>query len=190
MKEARLILLVDNFDSFTYILADYLLQLGAIVIVRDRTKVDKESIENYDGILFSPGPGNPTEMPDLMDLIGCSIKIKPVLGVCLGFQALAFHFGATIGQAKPMHGKVSNISVKETRNWLFSGVAENFNVVRYHSLVVQNVKRPLVGLAYSYDGHLMAFAHETKPIAGFQFHPEAHLTEYGKQLLANWLNIC
>jgi anthranilate synthase component 2 len=184
------ILMIDNFDSFTFILADYLCQLGASIDVVDRTKVDQESLGKYDGILFSPGPGNPTEMPDLMELVELAVGLKPVFGVCLGFQALGLYYGGTVAQGKPMHGKISNIQVKDESNWLFAGLPKNFKVVRYHSLVIQNIKRPLVCLAISDEDDIMAFAHENKPVAGLQFHPEAHLTEYGKHLLANWLNLC
>lgn len=189
-KSQKSILVVDNFDSFTYILADYLMQLGADVTILDRSNVKAESIPEFDGILFSPGPGNPTEMPDLLNLIKKTIYVRPVLGICLGFQALAAYYEGTVSQGIPKHGKISEVNQVTSGHWLFENVPQRFNVVRYHSLVVQNLKSPLEELAYSSDGSLMALAHEILPIAGFQFHPEAHLTEHGTQLLKNWLNLC
>lgn len=190
MKGSKSILLVDNFDSFTFTIADYLLQLGATVEVKSRSDVSPNDFSPFDGVLFSPGPGNPTEMPELLELIKAAISAKPVFGICLGFQAIGYIFGAEILQGLPMHGKLSTISIENPEHWLFSQIPYSFEVVRYHSLIVSELKSPLVGLAHAEGGELMAFAHENLPVAGVQFHPEAHLTAYGLRILENWLNLC
>ena len=183
------ILLIDNFDSFTWNVADYLRQLGAAVCVKQRPMVKLAELADFDGIVFSPGPGNPTEMPDLLSLIAHTVEMKPCFGICLGFQAIAFHFGSSIVRSNPMHGKVSLVKTLPGK-WLLAQVPPQFSVVRYHSLCVDRFLPPLAAVAVAHSGEWMAFEHQWLPIAGVQYHPEAHLTEFGHAVLANWLGLC
>lgn len=184
------ILLVDNFDSFTFTIADYFLQLGAQVEVLDRERVSPEKFQDFDGIVFSPGPGNPVEMPHLLNLIKAAISMKPTFGICLGFQAIAYVFNANVEKGRPMHGKVSLINHCQPGHWLLEGLDDSFTVVRYHSLVVRSVSAPLVSLAFTQGGECMALAHNNLPVAAVQYHPEAHLTRFGFEVLNNWLKFC
>ena len=185
-----MILLVDNFDSFTYNLVDYLNQLGVQVkTVRNNTSLENLQKESYQGIILSPGPGVPSQAGNLIKIIDTYYKELPILGICLGHQALAEFFGANIKKAlKPMHGKISEIMVN-TPDLLFKGIPNRFNAVRYHSLVVNGLTPALEGLAYTSDDEIMAIKHRILPIYGIQYHPEAALTSYGKEVLANWLFI-
>ncbi len=182
-----MVLLIDNFDSFTYNLVDYLRRLGSEVVVRrNDTDFDEWKRLNPTAVLISPGPGTPQAagaMPRALDYFA---EQKPVLGVCLGHQAIGVHFGAVLRKAaQPMHGKISTLTADDPV--LFGGMPKRFKVVRYHSLVLDNLPPCLVGTAYTDNGELMALRHRRLPIWGVQFHPEAALTEYGLQLLSNWL---
>lgn len=189
ISDCRL-LLVDNFDSFTYNIYDYLSRIGADVKVKTLEEVKSEDWEEADGIVISPGPGNPVELPRLRNLVSEFLrKDKPLLGICLGHQVLALHFGARIEKFTPMHGKVSLVQ-KLHDSPLLAGIPDDFRVVRYHSLVVNNLPDCLIALVAAQDGCLMAFEHATMPVMGIQFHPEAHLSEFGLKLLQNWLDVC
>ena len=183
------ILLIDNFDSFTYNIWDYLSRVGANVEVKRRNEISVPDIARYDGIVISPGPGNPKELPDLMNLVEATVNQKPTLGICLGFQAIAYHFGSEILEGEPMHGKISNIQVTVRGN-LLKGLPDQMQVVRYHSLTVNNLKAPLVNLAITKNQEVMAFEHQTLPVAGLQYHPEAYLSQYGPEVFRNWLDLC
>jgi anthranilate synthase component 2 len=185
------ILLVDNFDSFTYNVFDYLSRLGADVKVCFRSEVmDSSELFEYDGLVISPGPGNPESMPDLTKILEMALGKMPVLGICLGHQAIANFYGAHIIKARPMHGKISLVDALQD-SVLLSGIPSVFRVVRYHSLVVSDLPSELLPLLVSReDNCLMAFTHRNLPVMGIQFHPEAHLTEYGLPLLKNWLDVC
>lgn len=182
------ILLLDNFDSFTYNLADYLQQLGAeVVVLRNNVTLDLITTQIYDGIVLSPGPGVPQAAGCLMDIIIHYERKIPILGVCLGHQALGLHFGAKLCKAnKPMHGKISTIAVNTT-DVLFKDLSAQLNVVRYHSLILKELPETLAISAQTANSEIMAFSHKLLPISGIQFHPEAILTEYGLEMLANWL---
>jgi anthranilate synthase component 2 len=186
---SRKILLVDNFDSFTFNVKDYLQQCGAIVTVVARPDVRTSDFEGYDGIVFSPGPGNPADMPALFDLVEHAVNTKPTLGICLGFQAIAFYFGARIRKGVPHHGKMSTVR-KVLDGRLLSGLPDRFDVVRYHSLVVYDLCPPLQVLLQTDDQEIMAFEHSQLPVSAVLFHPEAHLTQYGLAIFKNWLNLC
>lgn len=182
------ILLLDNFDSFTYNLLDYLGRVGAECEVF-RNNIDFEEIrkKDYQGVLFSPGPGKPREAGNLMQILEYYHDKLPVLGVCLGHQAIGEFFGATLTKAlKPMHGKISQIDVVADSP-LFQNLPVSFNVVRYHSLVLQNLPECLEITALSQENEIMALQHKKLPIFGLQFHPEAVLTEFGLQIIANWV---
>jgi anthranilate synthase/aminodeoxychorismate synthase-like glutamine amidotransferase len=180
------VLLIDNFDSFTYNITDYLRRLGAIVTVKERPMCSMEDFLQSDAVLISPGPGNPQQMPDLMSIVKTVVGLRPVLGICLGHQALAHHFGSDIVKSVPRHGKCSKVQ-KIHDSVLLLDLPVQFSVVRYHSLVVSNLAECLNPILITSDWILMAFEHKELPVWGVQFHPEAHLTEFGLQLLRNWL---
>lgn len=182
-----MILLVDNFDSFTYNLVDYFYQLGQpCTIVRNDVSLSEIVNIAFDSIVLSPGPGVPSASGGLMHILDQYHREKPVLGICLGHQAICEYFGGSVRKAlKPMHGKVSKITRRDDA--LFAGLPDYFNVVRYHSLVGYRLPEVLQVLAETDEGEIMALRHTDFPIWGIQFHPEAALTEYGIQVLRNWL---
>ena len=188
------LLLLDNFDSFTFTLADYLRQLGAEVLVRrnDVPLVELQAL-NFDGIVLSPGPGTPALAGVMPAVIQAYYKHTPMLGVCLGHQALGQFFGAQVVRAaRPMHGKVAEMRC-DTTEPLFAGLPATQLVTRYHSLIVGEPLPPeLLPLARTTGptSELMALRHRTLPLYGVQFHPEALLTPHGLAILANWLQCC
>ncbi len=190
-----MLLLLDNFDSFTYTLADYLHQAGAKVAVR-RNDVPLAELRELDlqGIVLSPGPGAPAAAGSLLSVIEEYYQRLPMLGVCLGQQALGEFFGARLRRsARPMHGKVSEIELFGD-DPLLAGQPRRQPVTRYHSLALDASTLPaaLVPLAYTADAdrELMALRHATLPLYGVQFHPEALLTTHGLAWLRNWLRCC
>ena len=188
------LLLLDNFDSFTFTLADYLRQLGAEVFVR-RNDVPLAELQalGFDGIVLSPGPGTPAQAGVMPALIEVFHQRTPMLGVCLGHQALGEFFGARVVRgARPMHGKVAEMHC-DTAEPLFAGLPTTQLVTRYHSLVLAApLPAAIVPLAYTTGPapELMALRHRTLPLYGVQFHPEALLTPHGLAILANWLRCC
>lgn len=184
-----MILLLDNYDSFTYNLKDYLLQLGAEVRVirNDELSVDEILALKPRGIILSPGPGEPSDAGVMLELINACYSHIPIFGVCLGMQALAVHFGGKILRAEyPMHGKVSNIKLMQ--HPMFEGLGSLMDVCRYHSLIVDiEGVNSLEVCAESALGEPMAIADEGLMAWGVQFHPEAILTQNGISILANWL---
>ena len=184
-----MILVVDNFDSFTYNLVDYLKQLGLEVeIIRNNAPMDVLLSQKYEGVVLSPGPGVPENAGKLMKVIDYYHDKIPLLGICLGHQAIGKFFDCEIVQArKPMHGKISNIS--HGNDPIFSTVPTSFDVVRYHSLICDDPSDQLEIIATSNTEEIMALKHKTKPIYGLQFHPEAVLTRFGLEILKNWKNI-
>lgn len=190
-----MLLLLDNFDSFTYTLADYLYQAGAEVVVR-RNDVPLAELRQLDvqGIVLSPGPGAPAAAGNLMAVIQEYHQQLPMLGVCLGQQALGEFFGARLRRAaRPIHGKVSEIELLGDDPWL-AGLPRRQPVTRYHSLALEASTLPptLVPLAHTADAdrELMALRHATLPLYGVQFHPEALLTTHGLAWLRNWVRCC
>lgn len=180
------ILLVDNEDSFTLNIRDYLRQTGVQVSVLPFGQAYmRDDWKNYDALVLGPGPGNPEYMPDLLEFTRMAMVQMPVLGICLGFQAIAFALGARISRKEPRHGKTDSVKIVR-RGRLFRDIPDNFTVVRYHSLVVEDLQKPLISNLMTEKGELMGFEHDSLNICGFQFHPEAHLSEYGLQLLKNW----
>ncbi|MCB9251630.1 MAG: aminodeoxychorismate/anthranilate synthase component II [Flavobacteriales bacterium] len=185
-----MILVFDNYDSFTYNLCDYIQQCGNEILVVRNDEMTIEEIEKLDfsGIILSPGPGIPSESGILMPLIHTFHKRVPILGICLGHQAIACYFEESLVKAPfPMHGKVSRIKMIPHPMW--NGLPENISVCRYHSLVIDRLtKSELIVTAYSLDdSQIMALSHTNLPIWGIQFHPEAILTEYGMDIINNWL---
>jgi anthranilate synthase/aminodeoxychorismate synthase-like glutamine amidotransferase len=187
------VLLLDNYDSFTYNLFDYVQRAGAHCTVLRNDAFDPHALsaDAFDALLLSPGPQRPSDAGCLMAVIGRFWQSKPILGVCLGHQALGEWFGAPLVRApQPRHGKTSVL--EHNGSALFDQLPPAFRVMRYHSLVLEHLDgTPLRPTAYSTDDHaLMAFEHPALPLWGVQFHPESVLTEHGEALLANWLKAC
>ncbi|CAB4736494.1 unannotated protein [freshwater metagenome] len=184
------ILVVDNFDSFVYNLVNYLNQLGATTTVVRNDELNAVNYSDYDGILISPGPGHPSEAAGTLDAIKFATEnSKPLLGICLGHQAIGEIFGGTVDRAPELlHGKISNIHHTETG--IFQGIPQDYVAIRYHSLAIEEVGFPevLEVTARSESGVIMGVRHKTLPIEGVQFHPESILTEHGHKLLQNWLD--
>jgi para-aminobenzoate synthetase component 2 len=185
------ILVVDNYDSFVFNLVQYLQQLGAEVIVKRNDEVTKEEIKDYDGVLLSPGPGTPKEAGECIAIVNEAIKInKPLLGVCLGHQAIAEAMGGTVSKAPELlHGKTSQV-IHEDKG-VFKNLKKPFRATRYHSLAVEkpNLPESLEITAKTESGVIMGLRHKSAPIEGVQFHPESILTEEGMALLKNWINL-
>jgi anthranilate synthase/aminodeoxychorismate synthase-like glutamine amidotransferase len=184
-----MLLLLDNFDSFTYNLVDYFGQAGVQAeVIRNDVSLEKIKQLPVKAVVLSPGPGIPKNAGVLMDVIDYYHKRVPMLGICLGHQALGEFFGAKLEKGlKPMHGKVSEIICENDS--IFNGLPKQMPVVRYHSLVLQNVPNTIIPLAHTAQGELMAFKHVSLPLYALQFHPEAALTTYGLQMLQNWVSI-
>ncbi|MCO4091197.1 MAG: aminodeoxychorismate/anthranilate synthase component II [Sphingorhabdus sp.] len=185
-----MILVIDNYDSFTWNLVHYLMELGAQVdVVRnDDISAGQALSSGAQAFLISPGPKTPNEAGVSLDLVAaCADAGKPLLGVCLGHQTIGQHFGGTVARGGLMHGKTSPVT--HDNSGLFAGLPSPFQATRYHSLIVENVPSSLVVNATSDDGHIMGFRHATLPIHGVQFHPESIATEHGHAMLANFMRI-
>jgi len=187
-----MILVIDNYDSFTYNLVQYLGELGAEIEVRRNDQTSLEEIERMspERIVISPGPKTPTEAGICLDLIEKFSGRQPILGVCLGHQAIGQAFGGKVIRAPEiMHGKTSNIA--HDGKTVFAGLPNPFPATRYHSLIVERESLPacLEISATSPDGLIMGLRHKEMKVEGVQFHPESVLTEAGKQLLANFLKL-
>lgn len=190
-----MILLLDNYDSFTYNLYQALAELGADVEVVRNDKITVDEIEarlhDIDGIVVSPGPCTPTEAGISVELIRRLGGRVPILGVCLGHQSIGQAFGASIVSAPElMHGKTSEI--RHDGQGIYEGIPETFTATRYHSLIIdpETVPEEFVVTATSADGVIQGIRHRTLPIEGVQYHPESILTVVGKDLLANFLRSC
>ena len=185
------IVLIDNYDSFTYNLMHYLGQLGAAVTVlrNDAASVSGIVAMQPDAIVLSPGPGTPDTAGICLDLIAKAGASIPVLGVCLGHQAIGQVFGGTVCRTIPKHGKLSTI-MHEGKT-VFRGINGSFQATRYHSLVVDKATLPacLEVTAQTEDGIVMGLSHKTLPVHGVQFHPESILSEHGHRILRNFLDL-
>jgi para-aminobenzoate synthetase component II len=188
-----MLLVIDNYDSFTYNLVQYLGELGANIVVRRNNEVTVEEIETElkpAQILISPGPGNPDEAGISLDVIKHFVGKLPILGVCLGHQAIGQHFGGKVVRAPlPVHGKSAEIC--HDGKTIFAELPYRFKAGRYHSLVVERESLPteLEISATTPDGLIMGLRHKTLQIEGVQFHPESILTSEGKKLLQNFLSV-
>ena len=193
MSSSPSILVIDNYDSFVYNIVQYLGELGATVIVERNDAIDAADVARIDpdGVLVSPGPGYPHDAGNCLDVIGeCAAAVRPMLGVCLGHQALGAAFGARVVRAPELlHGRSS--LVEHEGLGVFAGVTRPLVAGRYHSLVVDDVDLPdeLEVTARS-NGLIMGLRHRTLPLEGVQFHPESVLTQDGYRILANWLTVC
>jgi anthranilate synthase component 2 len=186
-----MILVIDNYDSFTWNLVHYLMELGAAVeVVRnDAISAGQALSSGASGFLISPGPCTPNEAGISLDLVAaCADAGAPLLGVCLGHQAIGQHFGGVVKRGGLMHGKTSPVTHDGTG--VFAGLPSPFTATRYHSLIVDDIPDVLKVNATSDDTHVMGFRHESLPIHGVQFHPESIATEYGHDLLANFVRAC
>jgi anthranilate synthase component 2 len=187
-----MILMIDNYDSFTYNLVHVLAELGARVrVVRNNAiTVDEALGLRPEAIVLSPGPKTPSEAGILLDLIAAAPETLPIFGVCLGQQAIGQAFGGRVVRAKSlMHGKVSPI--RHDGAGIFAGIPDGFAATRYHSLAVERDSLPdaLQITAWTDDGEIMGLSHRTRPIHGVQFHPESIASEHGHALLGNFLKL-
>jgi para-aminobenzoate synthetase component 2 len=186
------VLVVDNYDSFVYNLVQYLGQLGADVVVRRNDEVAPAEAAAYDGVLLSPGPGTPEDAGVSVDMVGaCEDRGIPLLGVCLGHQAIAVAHGATVSRAPELlHGKTSE--VEHAGAGVLHDLPSPFTATRYHSLAVEEATLPpeLAVTARTAGGVVMALRHRDRPVEGVQFHPESVLTQGGHLMLASWLQAC
>ncbi|TYR34405.1 aminodeoxychorismate/anthranilate synthase component II [Sphingobacterium phlebotomi] len=184
------ILVIDNYDSFTYNLVHLLQELGQEYIVWRNDKFDLEDVEPFDRILLSPGPGIPEEAGLLMDVIRLYAPSKSILGICLGQQAIAEVFGGTLyNMPKPLHGVATDIIITDETEELFQGFPNDSKIGRYHSWAVSKETLPtsLQVTAVDSDGVIMALRHNEYNVRSLQFHPESVLTTNGKKLIENWL---
>ena len=188
-----MVLVIDNYDSFTYNLVQYLGELGAKVVVRRNDEASVEQLRGlgHDRVVISPGPGRPEQAGVSLDVIKEFGPRMPVLGVCLGHQAIGLAFGGDVVRApQPVHGKTS--TVEHNRKGVFAGLTVSFQAGRYHSLVVDEKTLPgdlEVTARTKEDGVVMGLQHRTLPIHGLQFHPESVLTNEGRRILRNFLEM-
>ena len=188
-----MLLVIDNYDSFTYNLVQYLGELGAGMKIFRNDEITVDAIENElkpEKILISPGPGTPDNAGITLAVLDRFAERLPILGVCLGHQAIGQHFGGKVIRApEPVHGKP--VTVRHDGKTIFNGISQTFNAGRYHSLVVERGSLPesLEISAESPDGLIMGLRHRTLKVEGVQFHPESILTEHGKKLLQNFLEL-
>lgn len=186
----KTVLVIDNYDSFTYNLVHLINEVGYEAEVWRNDKFELADVEKYDKILLSPGPGIPEEAGLLLDVIKTYAPTKSIFGVCLGQQAIAEVFGGTLlNLGRPMHGIATPVTVVDGDEFLFWECPQTINVGRYHSWVVSKENFPscLKITARDHKNEIMALRHETLDVRGVQFHPESVLTEFGKQMMENWL---
>jgi para-aminobenzoate synthetase component 2 len=186
------VLVVDNYDSFVFTIVGYLTELGATCEVVRNDVVTTADAAGYDGVLLSPGPGTPQDAGVCIDMVrACGDRRQPMLGVCLGHQALGVAFGAVVGRAPELlHGKTS--VVQHEGAGVLAGLPQPFTATRYHSLAIEpaTVPHDLEVTGRTASGVVMAVRHRELPLEGVQFHPESVLTQGGHRLLANWLATC
>jgi anthranilate synthase component 2 len=189
--QANMIVLIDNYDSFTFNLFHYLGSLGADIVVHrnDKISVDQVMAAKPEALVISPGPGTPDDAGICLKLIEKAAPTIPILGVCLGHQAIGQVFGGRIVRVTPRHGKLSEI--RHSGTGMFRGINGPLKATRYHSLVVERASVPkmLAVNAETYDGLVMGLAHESLPMHGVQFHPESIASEHGHLMLKNFLDI-
>lgn len=185
------LLIIDNYDSFTYNLVHLVNELGLECEIWRNDQFKLEEVEAFDKIILSPGPGIPSEAGLLLKVIKKYAPTKSIFGVCLGQQAIAEVFGGELHNlSRPMHGLSTPIKVTDPEEKLFAGLPEKFNVGRYHSWVVAEKGLPdeiIITAIDEKDNSIMALRHKTYDVRGVQFHPESVLTEFGKEIMHNWL---
>ncbi|MCC6700809.1 MAG: aminodeoxychorismate/anthranilate synthase component II [Fluviicola sp.] len=186
------VLLLDNFDSFTYNIAHYLESCDAVVDVIDNEQVDLNMLNDYDALVLSPGPGLPIQAGKLMDVINLGIASNlPILGICLGMQAIALHFSDHLfNQQLVKHGVAELITQTSAKSALFQGLPEQFKVGLYHSWAVEvQIDSPLIVTSLSETNIVMSIEHQSAPIYGVQFHPESIMTPDGRTIIENFLKL-
>ncbi len=187
------ILVLDNYDSFTYNLVHILRELGMeeqMDVIRN-DKISVADVNNYDKILLSPGPGIPEEAGIMMDVIKTYSLSKSILGICLGHQGIAEAFGAELyNMPLVLHGYGDKVFIEDEEEYLFKGLPKSFGVCRYHSwaVVANSMNENLVVTARDIKGEIMGLRHKQYDVKGLQFHPESILTEHGKEIIKNWLS--
>lgn len=184
------ILVIDNYDSFTFNLVHLINECGYEATVWRNDKFDLSEVEQFDKILLSPGPGIPSEAGLLLDVIKTYAPQKSILGICLGMQAIGEVFGGKLyNLTRPVHGRASQMKVLDSEEQLFDSLPEEFSIGRYHSWAVsgQGLPENLKVTAKDAEGVIMALRHADLDVKGVQFHPESVLTEHGKQMIKNWL---
>jgi anthranilate synthase/aminodeoxychorismate synthase-like glutamine amidotransferase len=183
------LLLIDNYDSFTYNLYHYLAEICTSITVARNDEISVEETDEYSHIVLSPGPGLPRESHHLMEIVNRQVTQKPMLGICLGMQAIALHFGGVLYNQQVVKHGVTTLITADTKSALFKNLPNQFTVGLYHSWAVSEADLPAILRisAKSQDGVLMALEHKKLPVAGVQFHPESILTPQGKIILQNWL---
>ena len=183
------VLVIDNYDSFTYNLVHYMEDLDFDVTVVRNDEFSMDFVENFDKILISPGPGIPDEAGQTKELIKTFYSTKSIMGVCLGHQAIGEVFGGKLKNLDNVfHGISTEIEII-SEDKLFNGIPKKIKVGRYHSWVVEKLNKNLEVLAHDVDGNIMALRHKDHKVWGVQFHPESILTEFGKDILKNWLEL-
>jgi len=185
-----LILILDNYDSFTYNLVQLVEENDAIPVVIKNDHIRLEEVSAYDKILFSPGAGIPSEFPIMKKIVEKYHQHKSILGICLGHQAIAEAYGGKLfNMPEVMHGKKHKITITDSSDYLFRDLPETFEVGLYHSWAIdrQDLPGSIKITAISSNGTIMALSHATDDVKGIQFHPESYMTEYGKKIMMNWL---
>jgi anthranilate synthase component II len=185
-----LVLIVDNYDSFTYNLVQLVEENGGLPVVIKNDHITLDAVAAYDKILFSPGAGIPSEFPIMKQIVDQYRHSKSILGICLGHQAIAEAYGGKLfNMPEVLHGKMHKITITDPLDYLFRDLPQSFKVGLYHSWAVdkQNLPAPLKITAISLKGTIMAISHKTDDVKGIQFHPESYMTEYGKMIMMNWL---
>lgn len=185
-----MILLIDNYDSFTYNLAQYLGTFTEVKVLRNDAEALEEEAQKADGLVFSPGPGWPADAGKMEDLIKTFVGVKPMLGICLGHQAIAESFGGKLGLAKNvMHGKQSQIDIVKASP-IFQGLSQEMPIMRYHSIVVEEMPADFIVTAITQDDNeIMALEHQSLPIYGLQFHPESIGSPDGLKMIENFVKL-
>lgn len=185
-----MILLIDNYDSFTYNLAQYLGTFTEVKVLRNDAEALEEEAQKADGLVFSPGPGWPADAGKMEELIKAFAGVKPMLGICLGHQAIAESFGGKLGLAKNvMHGKQSQIDIVQASP-IFQGLSQEMPIMRYHSIVVEEIPADFTVTARTQDDNeIMALEHQSLPIYGLQFHPESIGSPDGLKMIENFVKL-
>lgn len=185
-----MILLIDNYDSFTYNLAQYLGTFTEVKVLRNDAEALEEEAQKADGLVFSPGPGWPADAGKMEDFIKTFVGVKPMLGICLGHQAIAESFGGKLGLAKNvMHGKQSQIDIVKASP-IFQGLSQEMPIMRYHSIVVEEMPADFTITARTQDDNeIMALEHQSLPIYGLQFHPESIGSPDGLKMIENFVKL-
>ncbi len=184
------VLLLDNHDSFTYNIAQILRECETIFDIRKNDEIELSEVEKYGKIIFSPGPGVPQEARIMSDILDKYAKSKSILGICLGHQAIAHYFGwKVVNLDQVYHGVSGKVKIVAADEKLFRNIPGEFDAGLYHSWAVEKTGTDYLEVtALSGDGIIMALKHKTYDLRGVQFHPESHITVYGKQILSNWLS--